>query len=87
MQCCLITRVTGCKRGMWTFRGGRGTKRGNRDKGEEDGFYYSMTLKRMEKLETGKVCETPSVGKFGHEGTPCPRLICAMIEYIRRGGK
>ena len=59
----------------------------DRDKGKENEYYYSMTMKRMVKLETGKVCETLSVGKFGLEGTPCPRLTGAMIEYIRRGGE
>ena len=57
------------------------------DEGKEDEYYYSMTLKRMVRLETGKVCETLSVGKFGPEGTPCPRLIGAKIEYIRSGGE
>ena len=66
----------------------------DRDEGMEDDYYYSMTLKRMVRLETGKgmvrlesgkVCETLSVSKFGLEGTTCPRLVGAKIDCIRRG--
>ena len=46
-----------------------------------------MTLKGMVCLKTGKDSEHLSVGKFGPEGTACPRLIVAQIQYIRRGAE
>ena len=54
----------------------------DRDVGKEDEYYYSMTLKGMVCLKTGEVSEHLSVGKFGPEGTACPRLIGAQISSI-----
>ena len=59
----------------------------DRDVGKEDEYYYSMALKVIVCLKTGKVSEHLSVGKFGPEGTACPRLIGAQIQYIRSGAE
>jgi hypothetical protein len=57
----------------------------NRDEGKEDEYYYSLTLKRLVCLKTGDRCEYLSEREFGPERTACPLLICAKIDYIRRG--
>ena len=56
----------------------------DRDEGKEDEYYYSMT-KRLVWLKTGEGCEYFSEREFGREGTPCPRLVGAKIDCIRRG--
>ena len=51
-------------------------------------FYGAETL-GVDKRKALEQCEVPAVAvrEFGPKGTPCPLLIGAKIEYIRRCGE